>query len=156
MKKIAVVLMLLLSVSVVPSFAGDSVALGVRAGALTNHSSYITEVFGDLYLNQLVSVGGTLAYQIIDRDNARSLKRDESVPVTILAKVHVPLPLLSPYAGLGQTLVFHDKKSTNGSPVMLAGLDFKPLPMPLFINLEYRHQFNDVLNVVAGGVGVKF
>lgn len=152
MKKIILALVLM-SVVASQAFAGDSIAVGVRAGAATSHSSYITEVFGDLYLNRLVSVGGAVAYQMIDRDDA---KRDESLPITVLAKVHAPLPVLSPYAGLGQAVIFHDKKSASGSAVILAGLDFKPLPMPLFINLEYRHQFNGELNIVAGGVGVKF
>lgn len=155
MKKTIIAISLLLA-SASASFASDSVALGVRAGAATNHSSYVTEFFGDLYLNRLVSIGGAVAYQFVDRDSAKSVKRDESLPITVLAKIHAPLPILSPYAGLGQALIFHDKKAPTGSPVMLIGLDFKPFPMPVFVNLEYRHQFNDALNVIAGGVGVKF
>lgn len=142
--------------TVTASFASDSIALGVRAGSATNHTSYITEVFGDLYLNKLISIGATAAYQMVDRDDRTTAKRDESLPITAIAKFHAPLPVLTPYAGLGQAIIFHDKTSATGSPVILAGVDFKPFPMPLFFNLEYRHQFNGALDILAAGAGVKF
>jgi len=143
--------------SVSASFAGDSIAVGVRAGAATNHSSYVTEAFGDLYLNKLVSIGATLAYQGVDRDDSKPVRRDESMPITALAKLHAPLPVLTPYAGLGQAIIFHNKSGSTGSPVVLVGTDFKPVPaMPLFLNLEYRHQFNGSLDILAAGAGVKF
>lgn len=155
MKKIILLISILLA-SVSTATAGDSVSAGIRAGAATNHSSYVTEVFGDLYLNNLISVGATVAYQVLDRDASKTAKRDESLPITALAKFHAPLPILKPYAGLGEAVIFHDKTSATGSPVILAGIDFKPLPMPLFLNLEYRHQFNGNLDILAGGIGVKF
>jgi hypothetical protein len=73
-----------------------------------------------------------------------------------LFKVHAPIPIVQPYAGLGQAIIFHDHKSTNGSPVVFAGADISFIPL-LFLNVEYRHQFNDGnLDFIAGGVGVKF
>lgn len=155
MKKIIFALLIIMATSFQAS-ASDSVALGVRIGAVADQSSFITEAFGDLYLNKLISVGGTLGYQVLDRDDKKSIKRDESVPVTVLAKLHAPLPILSPYLGLGEAIVFHDKRTATGSPVAIAGLDFKPMPLPLFVNLEYRHQLNGELNILAGGIGIKF
>lgn len=151
MKKFILALCITIA-SVSASLASDSIALGVRAGSATNHTSYITEVFGDLYLNKLISIGATVAYQMVDH----AAKRDESLPITAIAKFHAPLPVLTPYAGLGQAIIFHDKTSATGSPVILAGVDFKPFPMPLFFNLEYRHQFNGTLDILAAGAGVKF
>lgn len=155
MKKIILALSLL-AATAAPALADDSIALGVRGGAATNHSSHIMELFGDLYLNNLISIGATASYQVIESDNAKSIKRDESMPITALAKLHAPLPFISPYAGLGEAVIFHNKRSATGSPVFLAGLDFKPLPLPLFLNFEYRHQLNGELNILAGGLGVKF
>jgi hypothetical protein len=136
--------------------AADSLGFGVRAGADTGHSGSYTEVFGDLYLNRLVSIGATLAYVVVDRDRPSSLKRDESVPVTALFKLHAPVPYLQPYAGLGAALVFHDRRGTKGTPVALVGADLKLGPTPFFVNAEYRRQFDDRLDILAGGIGVRF
>jgi len=143
--------------------ADDSIAVGVRYGGEFNSDSRISknsefyEVFGDLYLNRLVSVGATLAYSAADHMSLGSFRREDSYPLTALFKVHLPLPYIQPYAGLGQAFIFHDRHSASGSPVAFAGADFSPLPLPLFLNLEYRHQFNGGdLDFLAGGVGVKF
>jgi len=145
------------------ALADDSIALGVRYGGEFNSDSQISknsefyEVFGDLYLNRLVSVGATLAYSAADHMSLGSFRREDSYPLTALFKVHLPLPYIQPYAGLGQAFIFHNRHSASGSPVAFAGADFSPLPLPLFLNLEYRHQFNGGdLDFLAGGVGVKF
>jgi hypothetical protein len=155
MKKIIVTLLaLLLTASSV--CASDSIGVGVRTGAATNHSSQYYEAFGDLYLNRLVSIGATVAYVLVDQNNHSFVRRDESLPITALFKIHAPIPIVQPYAGLGQALIFHDKRSVTGSPVVLVGADIKPTPLPLFLNLEYRRQFNGELDILTGGVGVKF
>ncbi len=133
------------------AFTADSLALGVRAGAAVGENSFNTEVFGDLYLNRLVSIGATLGYTIIDRD---TIKRDESVPITALFKIHLPTPFIKPYAGLGQALIFHDRRGTKGSVIGMVGLN---LPMrPFFLNAEYRRQLDDKLDILAGGIGISF
>jgi len=137
------------------SYAADSIGFGVRAGSVTNHDGYFTEVFGDLYLNRLVSVGATLAYTSVDHGSA-GVKRDTSVPITALFKVHAPIPLVQPYAGLGAALVFHNHRSAKGTPVGLLGLDLKLGPTPFVLNLEYRRQFDDELDYLSGGIGVRF
>lgn len=153
MKRCLLTLIVLLSIATSVS-AADSIAVGVRAGAAVGESSYSTEVFGDLYLNRLISIGATLGYTMIDKDDRRTFKRDESVPITALFKLHLPTPLLKPYAGLGQALIFHDKRGTKGSVIGLAGLN---LPIgPFFLNAEYRRQFDDQLDILAGGVGIAF
>lgn len=134
--------------------AADSIALGVRAGSATNHDSYFTEVYGDLYINRLVSLGATVAFTSVDRGSG--LKRDESVPITALFKVHAPIPLIQPYAGLGAATVFHGHRGIKGTPVALVGLDVKLGVLPLFLNLEYRRQFDDQLDYLGGGVGISF
>ncbi|RII30866.1 MAG: hypothetical protein CXR30_03390 [Geobacter sp.] len=139
-----------------PAAASDSIGLGIRAGAAAGHNSTFTEAFGDLYLNRLVSVGATVGFVTVDRDNVRSIKRDESVPVTALFKIHAPIPFLQPYAGLGAALVFHDKRGTKGTPVGLVGADLKLGPTPLFLNLEYRRQLDDELDFLGAGLGIKF
>lgn len=136
------------------ALAADSLGIGIRGGAATNRSSNFTEAFADLYLNRLVSVGATVAYVMLDRDNAKSIRRDESLPITALFKIHAPIPFFQPYAGLGAALVFHDKRGTKGTPVALAGGDL--LFGPFFVNVEYRRQFDDELNFLGGGVGVRF
>jgi len=143
--------------------ADDSIAVGLRAGGEINSDTKITrnsefyEAFGDLYLNRLISIGATLAYSSADHKTLGDFRREDSYPVTALFKVHVPIPYIQPYAGLGQALIFHDKHSTTGSPVAFIGTDISPLPTPLFLNIEYRHQFNGGdLDFIAGGVGVKF
>jgi hypothetical protein len=155
MKLAAITILIMLSLTT-SALASDSISAGVRGGAVTGHSSSFTEVFGDLHLNRLVSVGATLAYVAVDRDKVSSLKRDESLPVTALFKVHAPIPFFSPYAGLGAALVFHDKRGVKGTPVALAGADLKLGPTPFFLNAEYRHQFDDALNFLGGGVGIRF
>jgi hypothetical protein len=136
------------------SLAADSISLGVRAGAELGQSGNFTEIFGDLYLNRLVSIGATVGYMNIDSHHKHIFRRDESMPITALFKVHAPTPTLKPYAGLGQALIFHDKRGTKGSVVGLVGLN---IPIgKIFLNAEYRHQFDDELNFLAGGVGVSF
>ncbi len=153
MKRFVLAMIALLSIAST-AVAADSIAVGVRAGAAAGERSFNTEVFGDLYLNRLVSIGATLGYTMIDKDNKQTFRRDESVPITALFKVHLPTPFIKPYAGLGQALIFHDKRGTKGSVIGLAGLNF-PIG-PLFLNAEYRRQFDDKLDILAGGVGISF
>ncbi len=153
MKRCILALLAVLAIATT-ACASDSIAVGVRAGAAVGESSYSTEVFGDLYLNRLVSIGATLGYTMIDKDDKRTFSRDESVPITALFKVHAPIPFVKPYAGLGQALIFHDKRGTKGSVIGLAGLNF-PIG-PIFLNAEYRRQFDDKLDILAGGVGISF
>ena len=137
--------------------ASDSIAAGARIGTVSNKGSgQYYEAFGDLYLNDLISVGATASYYLVDHNSLGSVKRDESMPITALFKVHAPIPFVKPYAGLGQALIFHNKYSATGSPVALVGINFSPLPLPLFLNVEYRRQFNGELDFLAGGVGIKF
>jgi hypothetical protein len=143
--------------------ADDSIAVGLRAGGEFNSDTRITknsefyEAFGDLYLNRLISVGATLAYSAADHQTLGSFRREESYPITALFKVHVPIPVLQPYAGLGQAFIIHKSHSATGSPIAFVGANISPLPLPLFLNIEYRHQFNGGdLDFLAGGVGVKF
>ncbi|MBI2354041.1 MAG: hypothetical protein HYV06_03250 [Deltaproteobacteria bacterium] len=136
--------------------AADTLGVGVRAGAAAGRSSWFTEVFGDLYLDRLFSLGATVGYVLVDRDKLNSVKRDESLPITALFKLHAPLPLIKPYAGLGSALVFHDKRGVKGTPVALAGLDLGLGPVPLYLNIEYRRQFDDELDFISGGVAVRF
>ena len=150
MKLFALAMIALLSISST-AVAADSLALGVRAGAAVGENSFNTEVFGDLYLNRMVSIGATLGYTIIDK---HTIKRDESVPITALFKIHLPTPFIKPYAGLGQALIFHDRRGTKGSVIGMAGLN---LPVgPFFLNAEYRRQLDDKLDILAGGVGISF
>ena len=162
MKKSIITLLAFLSF-VSTAVADDSIALGVRGGGefngdnRINKNSEFYEAFGDLYINRLVSVGATLAYSAADHKTLGSFRREDSYPITALFKVHVPLPYIQPYAGLGQALIFHDKHCATGSPVAFAGANISPLPLPLFLNMEYRHQFNGGdLDFLAGGVGIKF
>src|SRR5512133_3018567 len=162
MKKTILTLLALLALAS-SAVAGDSIAVGLRAGGEINSDTKITrnsefyEAFGDLYLNRLISVGATLAYSAADHQTLGSFRREESYPITALFKVHAPLPYIQPYAGLGQAFIFHDKHPATGSPVAFVGADFSPLPVPLFLNVEYRHQFNGGdLDFLAGGVGIKF
>ena len=153
MKHSILALVVLLSL-LTGAFAADSISLGLRAGATVGQSGNFTEAFGDLHLNRLVSIGATLGYNMIEKDNKHIFKRDESLPITALFKVYAPTPLVKPYAGLGQALIFHDKRGTKGSVVGMAGLN---LPIgPIFLNAEYRRQFDDKLDFLAGGVGVSF
>lgn len=137
------------------SYASDSIGLGVRAGSATNYDGYFTEVYGDLYLNRIFSLGAALAYTSVDR-GATGVKRDTSVPVTALFKVHAPIPFVQPYAGLGAALVFHNHRNVKGTPVALLGFDLKLGLTPFFLNMEYRRQFDDKLDYLGGGVGFKF
>lgn len=157
MKRIAVILSLAVLACTARVYASDSIGLGVRAGAAANAgNSQFYEAFADLYLNRLISVGAEVAYVVADYKNLNTVRRDESMPITALFKVHAPIPFLSPYAGAGQALIFHDRRATKGSPVFLGGLDFGfGLPL-LFVNVEYRRQVDDKLDFIAGGVGVKF
>lgn len=153
MKRIICAATLLLSLSI-NAFAADSIGLGVRAGVTLGQSGHYTEAFGDLYLNRLVSIGATAGYMMVDKDNKHIFARDESLPVIALFKVYAPTPVVKPYAGLGQALIFHDKRGTKGSVVGLIGAN---LPFgPIFLNAEYRRQFDDRLDFLAGGIGVSF
>jgi len=162
MKKTIITLLALLSLAG-SAVAADSIAVGVRAGGEINSDSKINknsefyEAFGDLYINRLVSVGATLAYAARDHQTLGAFRREDSYPITALFKIHVPIPVIQPYAGLGQAFIFHNNHSATGSPVAFAGANISPLPMPLFLNIEYRHQFNGGdLDFLAGGVGIKF
>jgi hypothetical protein len=162
MKKTIIALLALLSMASI-AVASDSIAVGVRAGGEINSNGQINknsefyEAFGDLYINRLVSIGATIAYAAADHQTLGSFKREESYPLTALFKVHAPIPFIQPYAGLGQAFIVHKNHSATGSPVAFAGANISPLPMPLFFNIEYRHQFNGGdLDFLAGGVGVKF
>lgn len=151
MKNTLLVLAVLL-LTVGSAAASDSIAAGVRAGTVTGHTSYYTEVFGDLYLNRLISIGATFAY--VSQDS--HLERDKSLPLTALFKLHAPISVVQPYAGLGLAFIYRDRIANKGTPVMLAGVDVPLGSTPLFLNAELRHEFNDTLNMLAGGIGVKF
>jgi len=153
--KTIVSLLLLLSLAA-NACAADSLAAGIRAGGAANRGSYYFELFGDLYLNRLVSVGATAGYVMVDPDNARTIRRDSAVPITALFKLHAPLPYVQPYAGLGAGLVFHDNRGVKGTPVALVGADMNIGKTPFFLNAEYRRQFDDKLDFLGGGVGIKF
>jgi opacity protein-like surface antigen len=163
MKKFILTLLAILSMTSAAA-AADTVAAGVRYGGEINSDSRVNkdsqfyEVFGDLYINRLVSVGATVSYTTADHKTFTSIKKEDSYPITALFKVHVPMiPFVDPYAGLGQAFIFHENHSSTGSPVVFAGANISPLPLPLFLNIEYRHQFNGGdLDFIAGGVGVKF
>jgi hypothetical protein len=156
-KKTILALLVLLSTSTC-AVASDLIAAGVRIGTVSNkNSGQYYEAFGDLYLNRLISIGATASYYLVDHNSLGSVRRDESMPITALFKIHAPLiPYIKPYAGLGQAVVFHNKYSATGSPVAVFGVSISPLPLPLFLNMEYRHQFNGELDFLTGGVGVKF
>lgn len=151
MKKCLLFLALSL-LSATAAMASDSIAIGARAGSATGHSSYYTEAFGDLYLNQLVSIGATIAYTAEDRH----LERNKSLPLTALFKVHAPSKYVQPYAGLGLAVIFRDHLANKGTPVMLGGIDIPLGSTQIFLNGELRHEFNDSLNMLAGGIGLKF
>lgn len=153
MKRIIFALFVLFSM-VTTAVASDSISLGLRAGATVGQSGNYTEVFGDLYINRLVSIGATVGYSMIEKDNKRTFKRDEALPIIALFKVHAPIPFIKPYAGLGQALIFHDHRGTKGSVIGLAGANF-PIG-PIFLNAEYRRQFDDKLDFLAAGIGVSF
>jgi opacity protein-like surface antigen len=163
MKKTLITLLALLALATTAA-AADTIAVGVRYGGeingndRINRNSTFYEAFGDLYLNRLISIGATVSYTTADHTTFSSIKNEDSYPVTALFKVHVPMiPFVDPYAGLGQALIFHKNHSSTGSPVVFAGANISPLPLPLFLNIEYRHQFNGGdLDFIAGGVGVKF
>ena len=147
-------ILLIMSSLAAPAIASDSIGAGIRAGAVTGRSSYFTEAYGDLYLNRLISLGATVAY--VRLDNKISARRDESLPITALFKIHAPIPIFQPYAGLGAALVFHDRRGVKGTPVALAGGDLRLGFSPVYLNVEYRRQFDDKLNFLSGGIGLKF
>jgi hypothetical protein len=163
MKKTIITLLALLAMATTAA-ASDSIAVGARYGGEINSNDRINrnstfyEAFGDLYLNRLVSIGATVSYTTADHKTFYSIKKEDSYPITALFKVHVPMiPFVDPYAGLGQAFIFHKNHSSTGSPVAFSGANIIPLPLPLFLNIEYRHQFNGGdLDFVAGGVGIKF
>jgi hypothetical protein len=154
MRIISAVLMLLAVAA--SAVAADSLGFGIRAGAELNRGGYYTEAFGDLYLNRLVSIGASAAFVSADIEHLSTIRREESFPITALFKVHAPLPYVRPYAGLGEAIIFHDKTSVTGSPVILVGADAQLGSTPLHLNLEYRHQFNGDQDLLGGGVGIKF
>lgn len=156
MKRTLITMLALLSLATTV-YADDSIGIGIRGGAAANRSSRYTEAFGDLYINKLVSVGATVGYVMLERGDLSTVRRDESVPIIALFKVHAPIPFFSPYGGFGQGLIFHDSSATTGSPVGFVGGDLGFGPgIPLFLNIEYRRQFKDKLDFLGGGVGIKF
>jgi hypothetical protein len=162
MKKAIITLLAILSMAST-AVASDIIAAGVRYGGEINSSnrfnrnSQFYEAFGDLYLNRLISIGATVSYTTVDHNSFNAIKKEDSYPITALFKIHAPIPIINPYAGLGQAFIFHKNHSTTGSPVIFAGASISPLPLPLFLNIEYRHQFNGGdLDFIAGGVGIKF
>lgn len=154
MRKVVIALLTLLSIAT-SATAADTLSAGVRAGASAGESSFSTEVFADYHLNRFFSVGATMGYVMIDYKRVSSARRDESMPVTALVKFRVPLPLLQPYVGAGQALILRDNDATTGSPIAVAGLEYSLLPF-VFLNAEYRRQFNAKLDFIAGGVGLRF
>lgn len=154
MKRTVIALLVLLSLAT-SAVAADTFSAGLRAGAAAGQSSIFTEVFGDLHLNAIVSVGVTLAYTVVDHKFATSVKRDEALPVSALLKLRAPLPILKPYVGVGEAVVFHDKRGIKGTAIAVAGAELSVLPL-VFLSAEYRRQFDDKLDFISGGVGVRF
>ncbi|MDR3580696.1 MAG: hypothetical protein P4L44_12105 [Oryzomonas sp.] len=149
---LALLAMLIFATNVI---ASDSIGIGIREGAATDReTSNFVDVFADLYLNRIVSIGASASYVMPNRDHINSIQHSNSEPVTALFKLHAPTPVLQPYAGLGEALEFHNKYGPTGTPVALIGLDF-PIG-PFFLNAEYRRQFNDMLNFVSVGAGIRF
>ncbi|GFE60480.1 hypothetical protein [Geobacter sp. AOG2] len=135
--------------------AADSIGIGIRDGIA--HGHYDTnsfEVFGDLYLNPIISVGASAGYVMPNKNHINSIQRDKSVPITALFKAHLPIPFIRPYAGLGEAVEFHGHNSATYTPVVMGGAD---IPLGLFfLNAEYRRHVNDRMDFFSIGAGVKF
>ena len=151
---LALILVLPLAVAT-SALASDSIAIGIRDGIAHDHySTNSFEAFGDLYLNPIISIGAIAGYVIPNKDHINSIQRNDSVPITALFKAHAPIPFVKPYAGLGEAIEFHDHNIPTYTPVALAGVDI-PIAI-IFLNAEYRREFNDRLDFFSAGVGIKF
>lgn len=154
MKKILLAMLALIA-AVTTVQAADTISAGVRGAVSAGRSGYSTEVFADYHVNKFVSVGATMGYTVIDYNNLSTTRRDESVPITVIAKLRLPLPVLQPYGGIGQAVILRDKHASKGSVIAVAGAEYSLMPF-VFLNAEYRRQFDEKLNFLAGGVGVRF
>lgn len=143
-----------------------SVDLGARYGRTIEENGGSAEVGLRYYPIPFLSLDASLGYTRVEYDKHWYYKTSDNMALGGYVNAHLPLPLISPYAGLGGIYyVTNDTSSANpadqgnehsGTMTIQGGVDIS-LPVPkMSLNIEARRLVTDRQTMLLGGVWFRF
>lgn len=143
-----------------------SLDIGARYGRTIEKDGETSEVALRYLPIPFMSLGASLGYSRLKYDKDWYYKEAETIAMGGYLNAHLPLPMVSPYAGIGGLYyVENDTSSRNpadtdkersGTMTIQGGVDIS-LPLPwLSINIEARRLLGDDQTMVLGGVWFRF
>lgn len=140
--------------------------IGARYGRNIEQDGNTFEVAARYLPVPFISLGASLGYANLRYDKGWYYKKTDTMPLGGYINAHLPLPMITPYAGVGGILYsVNDVTSPNpldrgkehsGTATVQGGVDIS-LPLPkLSLNIEARRLINDRQTQVLGGVWFRF
>lgn len=141
--------------------------LGARYGRTAEHEGSTTEVAIRYLPIPFLSLGASLGYSRLEYDKNWYYKKTDNILLGGFVNAHLPLPMVSPYAGAGGIFYAarevsspnptdHDKEHS-GTATVQGGLDISLPAVPkMRINIEARRLINDRQTMILGGVWYRF
>ena len=139
--------------------------MGVRYGRTLEEDGGCFEVAARYFPIKFISLGGSVGYSRIEYNKGWYSKKVETTPIGGYINAHLPLPLLSPYAGIGGisypvNSVASPHPSDNGTErsgtmTMQGGVDVALVPL-VSMNIEVRRLVDDQQTMFLGGLWVRF
>lgn len=155
-----------LFVSISPAACAGELDLGLRFGRVVDTDAGGYELALRYFPVKMLSFTGTVGYSQLRYDKGWYNKDVNVIPLAGYANVHLPLPLISPYGGVGGVLyTAKDISSPNlndrgtersGTFTVQGGVDIS-LPLPKSsLTIEVRRMINDKQTMVVGGYWFRF
>lgn len=140
--------------------------IGARYGRTVEENGGSAEVALRYYPIPFLSLDASLGYTRIEYDKHWYYKTSDNMALGGYVNAHLPLPMISPYAGIGGIYyVTNDTSSANpadqgkehsGTMTIQGGVDIS-LPVPkLSVTIEARRLITDRQTMLLGGVWFRF
>lgn len=163
MKKLLIAVALIMLTTSIAS--ASDLDIGIRYGRTTEQDGGGFEVAARYFPIKFISLGGSVGYSRLEYDKGWYTKKVETTTLGGYVNAHLPLPFVSPYAGIGGTLyplnsVTSPNSTDNttersGTMTIQGGVDIKLLPR-VSLNIEARRLVDDSQTMILGGFWVTF
>ena len=161
MEKILVAVTLIMLTASIAS-ASD---IGVRYGRTTEQDGGGFEAVARYFPIKFISLGGSVGYSRFEYDKGWYTKKVETTTLGGYVNAHLPLPFVSPYAGIGGILYSLNSVTSpnptdnttdrSGTMTIQGGVDIKLVPR-VNLNIEARRLVDDRQTMLLGGFLVTF
>lgn len=149
-----------------PLAEAASFDLGARYGRTVEENGGTAEVAARYFPIPFMSLGASLGYTRIEHDKDWYYKKSDTMALGGYLNGHLPLPFVTPYAGIGGIYyAANDTSSPNpadqgdersATMTIQGGVDIS-LPLPfLSLNIEARRLLGDDQTIILGGVWFRF